>query len=83
MIANHRFRQVEKILEAMEIIFDATKIKLVAFQLEGESQIWWDCVKASRDLEAMIWEEFRELFMSKFFPASVLHAKVWEFLKLR
>ena len=61
---------MEKILEAMEIISNATKIKLVAFQLEGESQIWWDWVKALRDLEAMAWEEFRELFMSKFFPAS-------------
>ena len=40
MIASHWFRQVEKVLEAMEIISDATKIKLVAFQLEGESQIW-------------------------------------------
>ena len=59
MIAYHWFRQVEKILEAMEIISNATKIK-----------IWWDWVKASRNLEAMTWEEFRELFKSKFFPAS-------------
>ena len=42
MIAGHWFQKVEKILEAREIIFDATKIKLVGFQLEGESQIWWD-----------------------------------------
>ena len=57
-------------MEAMEITFDATKIKLATFQLEGESQVWWDWVKASRDLEAMTWEEFHELFMGKFFPAS-------------
>ena len=37
MIADHWFQQVEKILEVMEITSDATKIKLVAFQLEGES----------------------------------------------
>ena len=42
MMVDHWFRQVEKILGAMEIISDATKIKLAAFQLEGESQIWWD-----------------------------------------
>ena len=58
MIADHWFRQVKKILEAMKIISDATKIKLATFQLEGESHIWWDWVKASRDLEAMTWEEF-------------------------
>ena len=56
-------------MEAMEITSDVTKIKLVSFQLEGESQVLWDRVKASRDLEAMTWEEFRELFMGKFFPA--------------
>ena len=58
MIDDHWFRQVEKILEAMKMISDATKIKLVAFQLEAESQIWWDWVNASRDVEAMTWEEF-------------------------
>ena len=34
--------QVEKILEAMEITSDTTKIKLAAFQLEGEAQVWWN-----------------------------------------
>ena len=38
MIADHWFRQVEKILEAMETTSDATKIKLAAFQLEGVSR---------------------------------------------
>ena len=31
----------------------------------------------------MTWEEFRGLFMSKFFPASARHAKAREFLKLK
>ena len=39
MVVDHLFRQVEKILEAMEITSDAIKIRLTAFQLEGESQI--------------------------------------------
>ena len=70
MEADHWFRKVGKILEAMEITSDATRIRLAAFQLEGESQVWWDWVKASGNLEAMTWEEFRELFMGKYFPAS-------------
>ena len=37
MVADHWFRQIEKILEAMKITSDATKIRLAAFQLEGES----------------------------------------------
>ena len=70
MVADHWFRQGEKTLGAMEITSDATRIRLTSFQLEDESQVWWDWVKASRDLEAMTWEEFRELFMGKYFPAS-------------
>ena len=50
MIDDHWFQQVDKILEAMEITSNATKMKLVTFQLEGESQVWWDWIKTSRDL---------------------------------
>ena len=39
MVADHWFCQVKKIMEAMEITSDATKIKLATFQLEGESQV--------------------------------------------
>ena len=53
MVAGHWFRPIEKILEAMEITSDATKIRLAAFQLKGESQVWWDWVNTSRDIEAM------------------------------
>ena len=37
MVADHWFMQVAKVLEAMEIAFDTTKIRLAAFQLEGEA----------------------------------------------
>ena len=37
MVADHWFMQVEKVLEAMEITSDTTRIRLVAFQLEGEA----------------------------------------------
>ena len=37
MMADHWFMKVEKVLEAMEITFDTNRIRLVAFQLEGEA----------------------------------------------
>ena len=37
MVADHWFRQVERVLEAMEITSYTTRIRLAAFQLEGES----------------------------------------------
>ena len=40
MVADHWFMQIEKVLEAMEITSDTTRIRLAAFQLEGEAQVW-------------------------------------------
>ena len=58
MVADHWLMQVEKVLKAMEITFDTTKIRLAAFQLEGEAQVWWNWANTSRDLEVMTWAEF-------------------------
>ena len=83
MVADHWFHQVERIVDAMKITSDATRIRLATFGLEGDSHIWWDWVKVSRDPEMMTWGEFQELFMNKFFPALARHAKAREFLELK
>ena len=83
MVADHWFMQIEKVLEAMEITSDTTRIRLAAFQLEGEAQVWWKWAKTSRDLEAMTWAEFQDLFMGKYFPDTARHAKAHKFLELK
>ena len=83
MVADHWFMQIENVLEAMEITSDATRIRLAAFQLEGEAQVWWRWARASRDIEAMTWAEFQELFMGKYFPETARHAKAQKFVELR
>ena len=83
MVADHWFMQIEKVLEAMEITSDATRIRLAAFQLEGEAQVWWRWARTSRDLEAMTWAEFQELFMGKYFLVTTRHLKAQEFLELK
>ena len=83
MVADHWFRQIERILRAMEITSDITRISLASFQLEGESQIRWEWVTTSRDLEIMTWDDFCRLFMGKYFSTSARHAKAREFLDLR
>ena len=83
MVANHWFMQVEKVLEAMEITSDTTRIRLATFQLEGEAQVWWNWAKSSRNLEGMTWAEFQELFMGKYFSDTARHAKAQEFLELK
>ena len=83
MVADHWFIQIENILEAMEITSDTARIRLAAFQLEGEAQVWWRWAKASRDIEVMTWAAFHELFMGKYFPKTARHAKAHDFLKLK
>ena len=83
MVADHWFIQIENILEAMEITSDTARIRLAAFQLEGEAQVWWRWAKASRDIEVMTWAAFHELFMGKYFPKTARHAKAQDFLKLK
>ena len=80
MVADHWFMQIEKVLEAMEITSDATRIRLAAFQLKSEAQVWWRWARTSRDLEVMTCAEFQELFMGKYFPDN---AKAQEFLELK
>ena len=63
MVADHWFRQIERILHAMEITSNITRITLASFQLEGESHIWWEWVTTARDLETMTWDDFRRLFI--------------------
>ena len=59
MVADHWFMQIENVLKAMEIISNTTRIRLAAFQLEGEAQVWWRWARTSRDLEAMNGQSFR------------------------
>ena len=80
MVADHWFMQIENVQEAMEISSDVTRIRLAAFQLEGEAQVWWKWARTYRDLEVMTLAEFQELFMGKYFPEI---AKAREFLKLK
>ena len=83
MVADHWFCQIERILRAMEITSDTTRITLASFQLEDESQIWWEWIMTSRDFETMTWDDFHILFMGKYFPPSARQAKAREFIEMR
>ena len=58
MVADHWFIQIKKVLEAMEITSDTTRIRLVVFQLESEAQIWLNWARTSRDLRGALVCEF-------------------------
>ena len=80
MVSDHWFMQIENVLEAMEITSYSTRIRLAAFQLEGEAQVWWRWARTFRELDTMTWAEFQELFTGTYFPET---AKAQEFLELK
>ena len=47
MVVDHRFTQIEKVLEAREITSDVTRIRLATFQIEGEALVWWKWARTS------------------------------------
>ena len=51
-------------------------IKLAAYQLQGEAREWWRSVELIEGREVMAawtWEQFREVFLDKYFP---MHEKL-------
>ena len=58
MVTDHWFIQIKKVLEAMEITSDTTRIILVVFQLESKAQIWWKLARTSRYLRGVFVCEF-------------------------
>ena len=58
MVADHWFIKIEKVLEAMEITSYTARIRLAAFQLESEAQIWWKWARTSRNQRGAIVFEF-------------------------
>ena len=68
----------------MEITFDTTKIRLAAFQLEGEAQVWWKWARTSRDRpRGDDMDRVPGAVHGKYFPDTTRHAKTQEFLELK
>ena len=58
MVADHWLIQNEKVLEAIEITSDTTRIRLAVFHRESEAQIRWKWARTSRDLRGAYVCEF-------------------------
>ena len=58
IVTDHWFIQIEKVLDAMEITSNTTRIRLDVFQLESEAQILLKWAWTSRDLRGAFVCEF-------------------------
>ncbi|XP_057950959.1 uncharacterized protein LOC131145790 [Malania oleifera] len=84
-IVKNWMQKINKILTVLHYI-NEMRVLYATYKLTGEAERWW---MATRLLEvqrpipvAMTWSRFREVFLDKYFLATVGEAKVVEFLNL-
>lgn len=57
-----------------------TELYWPEYNLKGEADHWWKAMKrAIRDTSGVIWEDFKRMFLDKYFPFTVRVRKAMEF----
>lgn len=98
LVADHWLSQICKIFNALKITEDDLRVSIVACQLIGEANEWWESVlgvrrdarRAARavnqgnepDEENLTWAEFEELFKNQYFPKTCREKLRGQFEKL-
>nr|KYP51978.1 hypothetical protein KK1_026188 [Cajanus cajan] len=75
---------MEKIFMVMHC-HEERKLVYVVYMLVGEASFWWKGAQAMMEArgEVVNWENFRKVFLEKYFPHSARYAKEDEFLRLQ
>ena len=60
-------------------ITDEQRLTLVPYIMEDEAEFWWNMVMRTEDVDQMSWEDFKELFLAKYFPEVERDAQREEF----
>ncbi|XP_028127600.1 uncharacterized protein LOC114324084 [Camellia sinensis] len=81
-MAENWLRQIEKMLDTMGITEATDRIALATFELDDEADHWWELMKNTRDMASLSWNQFKELFLSKYFPSTIRRGRVKEFQNL-
>ncbi|XP_028106501.1 uncharacterized protein LOC114305596 [Camellia sinensis] len=66
----------------MGITEAADRIALAVFELDDGADHWWELIKNTRDVASLSWNQFRELFLNKYFPSTIRQERVKEFQNL-
>ena len=80
--ADRWIRRVTKVFDGLGVAEDF-KVGLATYLFDGEADHWWESVKRMRDIDALTWGEFDQIFQDKYFPESVRDRMKADFLALR
>ncbi|GFY88890.1 hypothetical protein Acr_06g0008300 [Actinidia rufa] len=86
LVANHWLAEIRKLFNVLVINNDNMRVHLVACQLSGEANEWWESILAAcrdarrvaraakndeaPDIENLTWVEFEKMFENQYFPES-------------
>ena len=59
-----------KVFDVLRVAEDF-KVGLAMYSFDGEADHWWESVKRRRDISALTWGEFDQIFQDKYFLESV------------
>ncbi|XP_045802292.1 uncharacterized protein LOC123895860 [Trifolium pratense] len=76
-------QEIERIFRVMEAT-DAQKVMMATHRLTDEADFWWDNTRERMIAVGtlMTWNNFKNEFLAKYFPADAMTKKEIEFLKL-
>ena len=80
--ADRWIRRVTKVFDGLGVAEDI-KVCLATYLFDGEADDWWESVKRRRDINALTWGEFDQIFQDKYFSESVRDRMKADFLALR
>ncbi|XP_077232116.1 uncharacterized protein LOC143866802 [Tasmannia lanceolata] len=84
--------EAERWIHSIEKIFsviDCTsqqRVRLATYRLDGDADQWWNLVrntKTEEEMNAMCWNEFKRIFLEKYFPQPLKAQLVGEFISLK
>ena len=80
--ADRLIRRVTKVFDGLGVAEDF-KVGLATYLFDGEADHWCESVKRRRDISALAWGEFNQIFQDKYFPKSVKDRMKADFLVMR
>ncbi|XP_058223089.1 uncharacterized protein LOC131332807 [Rhododendron vialii] len=82
-VAETWLKEVNVILDTLEITRNRDRLALATYQLKREAHYWWDLIEATHAIATMTFDKFETLFLDKYFPTPLRLAKEQEFLNLK
>ncbi|XP_073019358.1 uncharacterized protein [Primulina eburnea] len=82
MIAKVLIKSIEVIFAFMELQ-DADMVRCATFILIGDARLWWKSASITVNLQTLPWDDFNEVFYSKYFNEEVRSRPTREFMTLQ